>query len=95
MYFIYLADQLVRRGRRDAAMDDLFDHIDAFMRAGDFVTLNMILQSLHPCTLELDTVLGILTASLPARSKIPSRKKFFDSAVRSFQNEPGLFSGLE
>ncbi len=91
--------RLEKLGNIDAALDLLYDQIDAKLKAGKFEETDKFLQSLSAVTLSLDLLLGILTASLPARYKLPSRASFFkkveDVLKKRNEWEENLLSGLE
>jgi hypothetical protein len=93
------ASRLERAGHRNAAMDLLYDKSDELMRTGQFEGLDMILQRLHAGELPVDVLLGLLTATLPAKSRLPSRAEFFTATERILRErgeyEEGLLTGLE
>jgi len=97
--FLESASRLDRQGRIDAALDLIYDKIDALMTEGHFEEISTLLQNLHLKSLSVDLPLGLLTSTLPARTKIPCRGDFF-RAVESEINrrgewENGLLTGLE
>lgn len=87
------------QGQTDAALDLLYDSVDELMQAGRFPDLDMLIRDIPVATTSVDILLGLLTSTLPARSKLPSRPRFFEavsSAVRDRgEDEQGLLAGLE
>lgn len=97
--FVLRASRLERAGHRNAAMDLLYDRIDELMRTGQFDLLDMILQRVPVREFSVDVLLGLLTATLPARSRLPSREDFFSETEQVLREraeyEEGLLTGLE
>src|SRR5205085_1635394 len=75
--FVARANRLDRHGHRNAAMDLLYDHIDELMHTGHFEALDTILQRVSVRELSVDVLLGVLTATLPAKSRLSSRVELF------------------
>lgn len=69
------------------------------MRAGRFQYLDAAIAAFCPEEMTTDNLLGVLTATLPAKSKLPSRKGFYQDVERILtargEMEPGLLAGLE
>ncbi len=97
--FFVSVRQLEKRGNIDAALDILYDKIDGMLKAGKFDDVDDVLRSVDPRSLSLDLLLGVLTATLPARSKLPFRKEFFKNVVEVLKErcqwEEGLLTGLD
>jgi hypothetical protein len=97
--FIGRAAELATRGRTDAALDLIYDSVDALMRKGQFSKLDSILSGSSVANLTVDVLLGLLTATLPARNRLVSRKPMFlrieDTLKERGQLDPGLLAGLE
>lgn len=91
--------RLDAKGRADAALDLLYDKIDAMMWGGDFLEIDSMISGVTVSDCSLDILLGVLTATLPARSKLPSRAKFFRDVDEILKQrgkyENGLLTGLE
>ena len=81
----------------NANIDELYDLIDVKMREGKFDELNaffaFICRDIY--MFNLDTCLAFLTATLPAKSKIPQRDVFFSKMMKRTQEQPDLLKGLE
>lgn len=85
---------------RNKLMDGIQDRFDAMFRNGDFDVADA-----HVCfaagitwMLTTDVMLAILTATLPAKSKLPSRRLFREHAEQVIRErgewEDGLLDGL-
>src|SRR5262249_36177453 len=75
--FVYRASRLVRQKRIDAALDLVYSSIDEMLRGDRTAELNSLLEALPIRALSADLLLGILTATLPAKSRMPARAKAF------------------
>ncbi len=97
--FVLNASRLDSMGKRHAAMDLLYDCVDELMRTGQFEALDSIIEDLIVSRLTIDVLVGLLTATLPAKSRLRSRPEFFsktDTELRSrHEYEDGLLTGLE
>ena len=98
--FIRRADRLDQQGQTDAALDLIYDGIEALLRKGEFESLNSILNGLCIHDLSADLLLGVLTATLPARTRLmPVRARFFNEVEASLKRrdefEDDLLTGLE
>jgi hypothetical protein len=97
--FLSGAQRLIRSGHADAALDLLYDAVDERMRIGEFEQLDAILSGVQPAHFAVDILLGILTATLPARGRLPSRKALCERIEQTLKDrgeyEPGLLAGLE
>lgn len=91
--------RLAQKGRIDTALDLIYDKIDDLFHARKFEEVDSLLGKIDIRNSPLDILLGYLTATLPAKSRLPSRAKFFHD-VEAFlretgRMEEGLLSGLE
>ena len=97
--FISDAQQLVRVGRVEAALDLIYDRIDEMMRQDNLAELDGILPELSVAELSDHILLGVLTATLPIRTRLPSRPGLFGRIEQVLQErgayEEGLLTGLE
>jgi hypothetical protein len=97
--FVEHARRLDHHGRTDAALDLIYDQIDALMTGGKFEAIGSLLQRLDLGALSVDLLLGLLTSTLPARTKIPFRGDFFRAVESEIKRrgewENGLLTGLE
>lgn len=97
--FVNRAQRLESHGQIDAALDMIYDSVDELMRNGEFARLDSILESILITELSVDILLGVLTATLPARNRVPSRSKLFGEIDLLLKErgefEEGLLTGLE
>jgi hypothetical protein len=97
--FVEQAARLDKLGHTDAALDLIYDRIDTLLIAHEFDEVDAILESADLKILSIDVLLGLLTSTLPARTKLASRKAFFmaieQEAKRRGEWEQGLLTGLE
>jgi hypothetical protein len=97
--FVLRANRLALRGSVQAALDLIYDNVDELMCKGEFDQLDGEIKDIQSNELTLDILLAILTSTLPAKNKLHSRKKFFDSTVALLKSrgeyEEDLLLGLE
>lgn len=76
-------------------IDEIYDSMDALMTAGCWNFLDNLFQGITPTAwrIDIDILLAYATASLPAKSKIPSRKMFMDKCIE-LHSDPELWKGL-
>lgn len=81
----------------DNVLDAIYDTIDTEMTNGNFSDIDCWLDEMFKSILVLgiptDIFLGILTATLPAKSKLPNRNSF-TKVVKKYCDEE-LLQGLE
>ena len=81
------------------AMGMAFDHIDDLLHAGNFCEVDQIITQLEIDALSTELLIGILTTTGPARSKLKHRDSFFKRVEKQTHNrgewEEGLLDGLE
>jgi len=86
-------------GHVDAALDVLYDRIEDLLKAKQFLALDELFQQAIADSMSVDIILGLLTATLPARKRLPTRSRFFATAESSIKTrgewEEGLLTGLE
>jgi hypothetical protein len=96
--FVSRALRLDRRDHIDAALDLLYDGFDELFRRGEFARADTFLSQVTVDECSVDFLLGILTASLPARGRLPSREQFYRAVELHLQSrgefEEGLLTGL-
>jgi Arc/MetJ-type ribon-helix-helix transcriptional regulator len=96
--FVLRANELARAGERSRAMDMLYDKIDELMRSGQLERLDDLLKGVREEELSADVLLGLLTATLPARNRLPSRAKVLRETERILRArcefQEGLLAGL-
>ena len=69
------------------------------MKTDEILKLDSILNDMQVQGYSLDLLLGVLTATLPVRTRLSARKAFFqrvkDRANELGETDPGLLAGLE
>lgn len=79
-------------------LDRIYDWADLLMSAGRLADLDAAISGAKISDLSTDNLLGLLTATLPVRSKLPSRKQLYEEVERVLTDrgemEPGLLDGL-
>lgn len=99
MPFMDETRQLDETGRTDDALDLLFDAIDEMMWNDRFGELDSLIAGLDASEYSIDVLLGVLTATLPAKERLPARPKLYEDIEtvldRRDQLEDGLLAGLE
>jgi hypothetical protein len=97
--FLQPVTQLEKGGHVDAALDVLYDRTDDLLKKNEFETIDALLQQAKVNLMSVDIILGLLTATLPVRSKLSARSKFYTEAEVSIKArgawENGLLAGLE
>jgi hypothetical protein len=97
--FVQRAQRLDKGGHSDAALDLIYDSVDELMQKEDFPKLDSILAKVRASDHSVDVLLGILTATLPARNRLRLRAKLFKDIERLLRErgeyEQGLLTGLE
>lgn len=97
--FVLRAQRLEEHGNPDEALDLIYDAIDALLRDGRFEKCDEDLRDIDVSTTSVDILLGVLTATLPAHSRLPSRPRLVRAArdVLLGMNEDAdlILAGLE
>lgn len=97
--FLVRAVRLDKHGHTDAALDLIYDAADDMMARGDFGRLDELLRDADVDQMSVDVLIGLLTATLAGKSRLPSRKNLFDRIVNRLESrgemEEGLLVGLE
>ena len=86
-------------GRTDDALDVIYDVFDDTMLDGGFQQLDAAIKAIDVLRFSTDLLLGILTITRAAKSKLASRAEFFECARQVIQDRgeltPRLLIGLE
>lgn len=97
--FLKQAQRLDGLGQTDVALDLIYDQIDERFRLGKFAEVDQMLANLDVTVYSIDLLLGVLTASLPGRSRLLNRPAFFSKVQETLRQrgelEEGLLTGLE
>ena len=92
--FLENARRLDEHRQTDAALDLIFDQIDEMLLAGKFVEVDQLLQDISPSDYSVELLLGILTATLPAKDELSSRAQFFQQVREVLRERGELKEGL-
>ncbi len=96
--FISHANRLAATGEIDAALDLIYDQVDALLLKSEFGEIDSLLSQLNPEEISVDIMLGLLTSTLPPTTKLRNRRAFFLSVEREIKAreewEPGILVGL-
>lgn len=80
-------------------LDAIYSWADDLMKAGRLQYLDAAISAFTPEDMSTDNLLGVLTATLPVRSRLPARKSFYQAVERVLTARgelgPGLLDGLE
>lgn len=97
--FVQRAERLSKAGNIDAALDIIYDNVDSLLSEGKLTTLDSLLKSAEVNALSTDLLLGLLTSTLPAKTKLLSRKDLFQAVEGELRKrkewEDGILTGLE
>lgn len=75
----------------DTKLDLIYYIIDKKMKANDFNCIDSILTFCNPENTETDILIGLLTATLPVKSKLLVRQEFFNRTINVLKfREPEL-----
>ena len=81
----------------DQTLDAIYEWSDDLMRAGRLREIESVLKNLR--TDNVDVLIGFLTATLPVKSNLPSRKRIYTMAEKRLvelgEFDPAILSGLE
>ncbi len=96
--FIRRAKILEDQGHGDLALDIIFDAIDELLHARAFAFCSSILSDVDAAQCSADVLLALLSATLPVKSKLPTRGSFFQRVERELRRrgeyEDDLLDGL-
>ena len=84
--FVGHAQQLDRDSETDQALDVIFDAMDDAFLDGNFSFVDDALERFNIGKCSVALLVGILTVTGPARSKLTKRKKFRDLVETSFRD---------
>lgn len=71
------------------ALNEIYSKIDNMMNNGAWQSLNLLLSKIDLTRINEALIVGLLTATLPARSKIEYRVKFMSKARRQLIKSKG------
>ena len=76
----------------DTLIDDIHCRIDRWLRNGDYEACDKLMREMDVDVEPTDTLLSVLTATLPARSKLSARAEFVDRVEQQIGDN--LLEGL-
>lgn len=97
--FIGRAVHLQEQGFTDTALDLIYDSVDELLHGARFALCDSVLQETDTSQCSIDVLLALLTATLPAKSRLATRTKFFQRVETSLRERgeysADVLSGLE
>jgi hypothetical protein len=97
--FLQRAQRLETMGSTGSALDLIYDGVDQLMRTGKFRELEATVSAMNASGFSTDLLLGMLTATLPVKNRLPSRAKLFRDTENILRQrgeyDQGLLIGLE
>ncbi len=75
---------------KDDATDLIFNTIDTLLNNGSFDTVDAILYAAEPAELPAYVRSALLTITMAAKNKLPSRKAFYEESFQLLAQEKGL-----
>lgn len=97
--FIARAASLESLGSYDAALDLIYDSVDRLLREAQFALCASLLAEVAVSKCSVDVLLGMLVATLPARTRISTRAAFLNRVrselLRRDEDVDSLLRGLE
>ena len=97
--FLEEAERFVQQGFIDTGIDLVYDAVDELLRGGQFALCDSILSKTQATKHSDDILLAMLTATLPASSRLASRQWFLSQVVQVLRERGelnvALLAGLE
>lgn len=88
------ARQLEKKGDSDQSLDLIYDHFDKLFWSASWTVADDILRDVKVSKYSLDILLAILTSTLPAADKLPSRKTIFNNIENELRSRDELDNTL-
>lgn len=85
--FLENALRLAARGSVNAALDVIYDAIDSLMCDGKVEDLRGLVTSVSPADVPVDLCIGVLSASIPMRDRLPERKGLYDRIAAALREQ--------
>ena len=96
--FVKSAAELERGGSPDSALDLIYDRVDELLRGAEWSACAAVLDDINVSECSTDILLALLTATLPAKNRIPSRGGFLERVDHELrtrgEHEDRLLAGL-
>lgn len=97
--FLNDAIEMERQGNLRGSLATIYRRVDELMREAMLDALDEEITSVPAEKIGTDVLIGLLTATLPAKRKLPSRPQLFRSTLQLLKArghfEPGILDGLE
>lgn len=69
------AQELASLGSPELGLDIVYDAVDELMSTGQFAQISSSISRLDAGDIDVDILIGVLTATLPAKSRLPTRDR--------------------
>ena len=83
----------------DMCLDKLYEKFDKMMWEGKYIEMDEMLSTMYPDNLSITVMLGVLTSTLPVKSRLTNRPAFFEMVKAEItargNMEDQLLEGLE
>lgn len=97
--FVHRATSLQEQGFTDTALDLIYDSVDELLHGARFALCDSVLQETDASQCSIDVLLALLTATLPAKSRLATRAQFFQRVENSLRERgeyvADVLAGLE
>lgn len=97
--FLSDAIELERQGNLRGSLATIYRRVEELMREAMLDALDEEITSVPAEEIGTDVLIGLLTATLPVKRKLPSRPQLFRSTLQLLKTrghfEPGVLDGLE
>lgn len=97
--FLEIAILLQNQGHMRESLAVIYQSVEAYIQDGAIDDLNEKIANVNPDEMSTDIILGVLTATLPVKSKLVARKLLFKNTVpilvKRNHFEPRILDGLE
>jgi hypothetical protein len=97
--FLQRSNRLSQSGNTDAGLDIVYDAVDELLRNGEFDELNQHLAALAVAKYSTDILIGLLTATLPARRRLSARPSLLTAVEATIRERgeygEGILTGLD
>lgn len=96
--FVVTSATAMASGEIDAGLDMIYREVDRLLKAGSYRELNAVFASTDAASAPIDLTLGLLTATLPVKTRLSSRPDFLlavaEALSRSGKDAAKLLAGL-
>ena len=89
---IIKAQKLYKIGKKEQAFDYIFDIIDGFFVDRKFENVDRILEKIDTLRCDVDILVCVLVATLPAKNQLKQREDFYKRVEKTFRD---ILKGLD